>query len=69
MIPTVTYAEVSGKWCNLKDGEGLQVACKINIREQKKMFKYIKTWIANYQWTMIAKILVMYFSIHKKFEL
>ena len=25
------YAEISGKWCNLKDGEGLQVPCKIII--------------------------------------
>ena len=31
------YAEVSGKRCNLKDGEGLQVPCKIIITGQKNM--------------------------------
>ena len=31
------YAEVSGKRCNLKDGEGLQNPCKIIITGQKNM--------------------------------
>ena len=31
------YAEISGKQCNLKDGEGLQVPCKIIIAGQKNM--------------------------------
>ena len=35
------YAEVSGKRCNLKDGEGLQVPCKI-ITGQKKYVNILK---------------------------
>ena len=31
------HAEVSGKRCNLKDGEELQVPCKIIITGQKNM--------------------------------
>ena len=30
------YTEVSGTRCNLKDGEGLQVPCRIIITGQKK---------------------------------
>ena len=37
------YTEVSGKRRNLKDGEGLQVPCKIIITGQKNICKYIKT--------------------------
>ena len=29
--------------------------------------KYIKTWITKNQWTMMTKILVIYFSMQKKF--
>ena len=36
------YAEVSGKRCNLKDGEGLQVPCKIIIKGQKKYVNILK---------------------------
>ena len=36
------YAEVSGKRCNLKDGEGLQVPCKIIITGQKKYVNILK---------------------------
>ena len=31
------YANVSAKRCNLKDGEGLQVPCKMILRGQKNM--------------------------------
>ena len=36
------YSEVSGKQCNLKDGEGLQVPCKITITGQKKIVNILK---------------------------
>ena len=36
------YAEVSGKRCNLKDGEGLQVPCKIIITGIKKYVNILK---------------------------
>ena len=36
------YAEVSGKRCNLKDGEGLQVPCKIIITRLKKYVNILK---------------------------
>ena len=36
------YAEVLGKRCNLKDGEGLQVPCKIIITEQKNYINILK---------------------------
>ena len=42
MIPTVTVTEVSGKRCYLKDGEGLQVPCKIIITGQKKYVNILK---------------------------
>ena len=36
------YAEGSGKRCNLKDGEGLQVLCKIIITGQKEYVNILK---------------------------
>ena len=36
------YVEVSRKRCSLKDGEGLQVPCKIIITGQKKYVKILK---------------------------
>ena len=37
-----SYAVVSGKQCSLKDGEGLQVPCKIIITGQKKYVNILK---------------------------
>ena len=36
------YTEVSGKRCNLKDGKGLQVSCKIIITVQKNYVNILK---------------------------
>ena len=34
------YAKVSGKRCNLKDGEGLQVPCQMINETKKNMLTY-----------------------------
>ena len=36
------YAKVSGKRCNLEDGEGLHVSCKVIITGQKKYVNKLK---------------------------
>ena len=61
---TVTL-KFQGNDATWKMEKGYKSLVKLSQRD-KKICKYIKAWIAKNQWN---KILVMNFSIHKKFEL
>ena len=55
------YAKISRKRCNLKDGEGLQVPCKMIVTGQKSICKHIKTWITKNKWITITQVLEGFF--------
>ena len=69
VVPTVTVMlKFQGNDATWKMEKGYKSLEKLSYRDIK-ICKYIETWITKNQWTIITQILVMYFSIHKKFEL